>query len=293
MRVALAALALLFVVTGCAGKKATVPPNTLWDEGNSAMDDGAYELAVEKYKKLLDQYPFDENAENAELAIARAYYRVGRFPEAISAYGDFERMHPTSQNLAQVEYERGLAHMAQHKSTDRELEAAKNAHAAFQNVVDRFPGTEWSQRASLQIRTCKHNMAWHDANIAVFYLDRGSIRAAEARLRGLLTDYPDSDATAFALARFAEEYEEREEPQGATLALATIVRHHPEGELAADAREHLSGDAVSGTGPDPLPELVALLDQSAGTAARQEVPRTISAYPDQPAGGPGGAPAMR
>jgi len=287
MRVALAALAVVLVVAGCAGKRAVSPPETLWDEGNQAMDDGAYELAVDKYKKLLDQYPFDENAEGAELSIARAYYRAGRFPEAISAYGDFERMHPTSQNLAQVEYERGLAHLAQHRSVDREMEAAKNAHAAFQNVLDRFPGSPWAARADLQIRTCRHNMAWHDAKIAVFYLDRGSIRAAEARLRGLLTDFPDSDATAWALARFAEEYEERDEPEGATLARATLVRHHPEGELASAAREQLSGDSVSGTGADPLPELVALLDQSAGTAARQAVPRTVSAYPDSPPGAPG------
>jgi outer membrane protein assembly factor BamD len=287
MRITLGVLALVLVIGGCAGKKAVVPPETLWDEANQAMDDGAYELAVEKYKKLLDQYPFDENAENAELSIARAYYRVGRFPEAISAYGDFERMHPTSPNLAQVEYERGLAHMAQHRSIDREQEAAKNAHAAFQNVLDRFPGTPWAARAELQIRTARHNMAWHDAKIAVFYLDRGSLRAAEARLRGLLTDYPDSDATAWALARFAEEYDERDESQGAALARATLVRHHPEGDLADEARQQLSGDAVGGAGPDPLPELVALLDQSAGTAARQDVPRTISAYPEGPAGGPG------
>jgi len=287
MRVALAALAAVLVVAGCAGKKAVSPPETLWEEGNQSMDDGAYELAVEKYKKLLDQYPFDENAEGAELSIARAYYRAGRFPEAISAYGDFERMHPTSQNLAQVEYERGLAHMAQHRSVDREMEAAKNAHAAFQNVIDRFPDSPWAARADLQIRTARNNMAWHDAKIAVFYLDRGSIRAAEARLRGLLTDFPDSDATAWALARFAEEYEEREEPQGATLARATLVRHHPEGELASEAREKLSGDSMSGAGTDPLPELVALLDQSAGTDTRKVVPRTVSAYPDQPPQGPG------
>jgi hypothetical protein len=57
----------------------------------------------------------------------------------------------------------------------------------------------------------------HDAGIAKFYLQRGSLRAAESRLRGLLTDYPETQATAQALDRFAKVYAARDEPEEANL----------------------------------------------------------------------------
>src|SRR5262249_25882306 len=89
---------------GCSHKKPVTPADKLWEEGNQAYQDEAYELAIQKYKALLDQHPFDPHAEEAELKVAQSYYLNRKYAEAISAFGDFERMHPTSQNLAMVEY---------------------------------------------------------------------------------------------------------------------------------------------------------------------------------------------
>jgi len=83
-------------VPGCATKKPIVPPEKLWSEGEEAFHDEAYELAVQRYKALLDQHPFDPRAEEAELKIAQSHYLAQRYAEAIAAFGDFERMHPTS-----------------------------------------------------------------------------------------------------------------------------------------------------------------------------------------------------
>src|SRR5262245_59045673 len=57
-------LVLLAVVlcTACGfftRRKPMVPSDTLWSDANQAMQDEAWELAVQKYKALLEQYPFD------------------------------------------------------------------------------------------------------------------------------------------------------------------------------------------------------------------------------------------
>ena len=92
-------LLLTLGAVGCAGKKPTVPAADLWSEANSLFDDEAYDYAIQKYKQMLDQYPFDPNAEEASLKIAQAHYNAKKYQEAIAAYGDFQRMHPTSENL--------------------------------------------------------------------------------------------------------------------------------------------------------------------------------------------------
>src|SRR5262245_56946217 len=61
----------LLVVVLCAAcgfftrKKQLLPSDTLWSDANQAMQDEAWDLAVQKYKALLEGYPFDPNAEQA------------------------------------------------------------------------------------------------------------------------------------------------------------------------------------------------------------------------------------
>jgi outer membrane protein assembly factor BamD len=281
MRHARLAMLAIVLCAACANKRPVVPSDKLWSEANRAMQDEAWEYAIQNYKALLEQYPFDPNAEEAELNIAQAYFDSGRYPEAIAAFGDFERMHPTSDNLPQIEYWRGMAYLAQHRSSDRDQQAIKNALDSFRSVVDRYPGTPWAGRAELRVRECREELAEHDAGIAKFYLQRGSLRAAESRLRGLLTEYPDTVATAQALDRFAALYAKREEPEEANLALATLARYHPDSDLGRDARQKL-GSLDPANGQDPLPLLVARIDAMRTQEDRQKVPLPVSAYSDRP-----------
>src|SRR5207248_8080989 len=136
---------------------------------------------------------------------------------AIASFGDFERMHPTSPNLPLVEYHLGLSYLAQTSTSDRDPQEHSNALAYFRNILDRFPSSPWAEKARLRIRECREALAGHDAGITSYYLRHGNLRAAEARLRGLLTDYPETDATAQTLYGFAQTYASRKEDEGATL----------------------------------------------------------------------------
>jgi outer membrane protein assembly factor BamD len=286
MRRPLVVLLAVALCAACSGKKPQVPAETLWTDGNTAMEDEAWDLAIERYKALLDQYPFDPNAEQAELKIAQAYFYAERYPESIAAFADFERMHPTSANLAELEYRRGLAYLAQHSTTDRDQQAITAAMASFKNILDRYPGTPWAERADLRIRECREMLAAHDADIANYYLGRGSLLAAESRLRGILVAYPDTDAAAEALHRFAKAYTDRNEPKEAALAWATLAYHHPASPLADEARTALAGTDLAAAGRDPLPMLVSQLDALRTDEDRLLVPKTVSAYPDRAGSGP-------
>jgi len=273
-------VAVAVALAGCAGKKPVVPADQLWTEANEAYDDEAYDYAIQRYKALLDQYPFDPHAEEAELKIAQAYYNADRFPEAIAAFGNFERMHPTSTYLPTTEYHRGLSYMAQYTTSDRDQQAVTNALNTFRNIVDRFPGTPWADRSVLRIRECREALAQHEAQVASYYLQRKSWRAAESRLRGLLTEYPETDAAAETLYTFGQSYDEREEQEGAVLAYSTLVRHFPDDERVKDARTHLDPDKDPNA-TDPLPQLLAYLSSASTRPDRTAVPRTVSAYPDR------------
>jgi len=285
----LAALVVALLVAGCGPKKKQIPAEELWSEANQAFEEEAWEYAVERYKLLLEQYPFDSNAEEAELRIARAHYLAGRYPEAIAALGDFERMHPTSQSLPFVEYHLGMSYLAQSSTSDRDPAPHTNALAYFRNVIDRFPTSPWAERSRLRLRECRESLAKHDAGIALYYLRHGNLLAAEGRLRGLLTQYADTSAAADVLSRFADEYARRDEPEGATLALATLARHHGEERVGREARERLGASTSADglvEGQDPLDLLLARITRMEQDTARRNVPKAVSAYPE--IGGSGG-----
>jgi outer membrane protein assembly factor BamD len=283
------ALVVALVALGCgATKKPIIPPEKLWGEADQAYHDEAWELAVERYKKFLDQHPFDARAEEAELKIAQSHYAAGRYAEAIAAFGDFERMHPTSPELPSVEYHLGMSYLAQASTADRDQQAHTNALTYFRNLADRFPNSPWAEKARLRVVECREALAKHEADIAKYYLQRKNLKAAEARLRGLLTEYPETDATAEALLAFSDAYSARDEPDGASLALATLARHHPAGPAGHEAQRRLGDANVHPDGDDPLPQLVARIDRMRDEANRQKLPATVSAYPD--IGGPVSAP---
>ncbi|MFN8544043.1 MAG: outer membrane protein assembly factor BamD [Candidatus Binatia bacterium] len=280
------ALLILVALAACSTKKPIAPADVLWRQGNQGYDDEAWEYAIDNYKALLDQHPFDANVEEAELKVAMSYFFARRYAEAIAAFGDFERMHPTSADrLAMVEYHLGLSYLAQGSTSDRDQDSTTNALQYFRNLGERFPDSPWAEKAKLRTKECREALASHERDVAAYYLRHGNLAAGESRLRLLLTDYPDMDATADALVTFAHAYERRDEPDGAQLALATVVRHHPGTPEAARAREQL-GDASGATqGPDPLPQLVERLARVSAQASRRQIPASVSAYPNTPPSG--------
>jgi hypothetical protein len=130
------------------------------------------------------------------------------------------------------------------------------------------------------MRECREALARHEAQVATYYLEKDSMRAAESRLRGLLAQYPETDAAAETLYAFGRAYEAREDSDAAKLAFATIVRHHPDGPWARSAREELGADGASAGAADPLPAFVGFLDAASKRPDRLVVPRAVSAYPD-------------
>jgi len=279
------------IAFGCASKRTPTAEET-FITAREHFDRGAYELAIEAYKELLDQHPFSEHSGEAETKIAQAYYLMGRYPEAIAAFGDFERMHPTSPLVPLVNYYLGMSYLRQMRPMDRDQDASANAHAYFRAVIDRYPGTPWAERARLRLRECDEALAAHELYIAEFYLRQDNLPAAEARFRQLLKAYVNTDAAGRALHLFGEEYLNRDREDLAELSFLVLITHHRDDPLADRARarlEHLTrSGGVSGNAaaPDPLELLISRLAERAAVADQPEKDPVAPQGKDEPSSKP-------
>lgn len=255
---------LLFAVifsAGCGAKKLS-SAEEYYATGNNYLRDGAYSMAIDNFRELLDQYPFSELAEDAEFKIAQAHFQNHSCPEAIAAFSDFQRRHPTSPFLPLVGFLIAQCHERQMQKPDRDQSAAQSAHAYYQALINQYPESPYADLASQRLQQCRDNMAEHEYNIADFYARRGNEKAAEVRLIDLVKRYNDTDQAANALYMLADIYETRQEPDKAALAVAGLLYHHRDHDLADEANQRLDA-LVADSGDRPVGDpVVALLARS-------------------------------
>jgi outer membrane protein assembly factor BamD len=274
-RTALAAALLASgIAAGCSSTKTPArPADDLYGAAKEDQEKESYELAINEYKELLDNYPLDPRAEEVELLIAQAHYANKAYPEAIAAFTDFQRMHPTSPHLPEVEYTIGLAYADQINTVDRDLSAASNASAHFESVMARYPTSEFAAKAREQLGATRDHMASRELYVADFYYKRGKTDAGNGRIAELLVKYPETPAATEGLARLKKEAE----GSGDT-ALASAA------DAALAERQSASGAAAATTDRPGRP--------SAAVSNVIDELRTRGAKPTIAAGGGASQPAL-
>jgi outer membrane protein assembly factor BamD len=276
--------ALLLLLTLAACSSTQVLTDTQYSQkANQAMKEKMYDLAIENYQKLLEEYPFSDFSEEAQLKIGEAQYENKQYAEAIASFQDFQRMHPTNPNLALTEYYTALSYMDQMGKKDRDQRAADNAQAHFNILLARYPDSSYAAEAKKRLKECREVLAGHELGIAKFYLIWTNPIGAEARLRRLLENYPDTDAAGVGLYHFANYFRKRGDLTRSALAYASLVSMYPGNPDIADAKSELAELRAKKVAiPDaPLPALVESLGRPV-LAAAPKTPTGAEATPILP-----------
>jgi outer membrane protein assembly factor BamD len=155
------------------------------------LEDEYYVEAVEIFQKIKDRYPYSKFVIPAELKMADAFYMRGQYDEAYEAYREFERLHPRNKNIPYVIYQKGMCHYSRVDTVDRDQYHTFLAKEEFERLVKRFPNSEYAKKVFWNIRRCYVNLAENELYVGNFYFNRGKYRAAMARYRYLLRNYPD------------------------------------------------------------------------------------------------------
>jgi outer membrane protein assembly factor BamD len=262
--------AALLLLGGCTSTEKRLSAQQYYTQANDAFTRENFSVAVDYYRDLLDQYPLNPYAEEAQLKVAYSYYLEKKYTEAIAAFSDFERAYPTSVHLPFVEYYRGMCYLEQMRSIDRDQSVTEKAYDFFRAVTDRYPDSPFAPLAEEKIKVCRDAMAAHELLIADFNAKYYNIPATKARLREIIENYPETDATTQALARLQKILTEEGQTELAELAArALAVRNSakpPAEQTIVASRET---DDLPAPGVDPLLLLVSELKKQEGETRKQ------------------------
>jgi outer membrane protein assembly factor BamD len=259
---------------GCTTTEKRLSAKEYYNQANEAFTQEKFSTAVDSYRDLLDQYPLNPYAEEAQLKVAYSYYLEKKYVEAIAAFGDFERAYPTSSHLPFVQYYRGMCYLEQMRSIDRDQSVTEKALDFFRLVVDHYPDSPFAPLAEEKIRACRDALAAHELYVADFdYNIADNPLATLARLRRIIETYPETEATTTALARLETLLKEGKPELAELAAKALAVRRSAKLPPERVASSSLNPTDLPEPGVDPLLLLVSEL-KKAENDFRRDMHRT-------------------
>ena len=261
---------LLISLSGCSGTVRRLSAKEYYTEANASFTKRRFRYCFRKIQDLLDQYPLNPYAEEAQLKIAYGRYLDKKYADALSGFSDFERTYPTSSHLPFVQYYRGMSYLDQMRSTDRDQSVAEKANDFFRAVSDRYGTSSFALLAEEKSRSCRESLAEHELYVAEFHMKRFALLPAKARLRRVIEEYPETEATVKALGHLQEILEDIDRKDLADLANKSLAfrkttKPKPD-QLTADPAEQAPPPEI-----DPLLALITELKKQEGEDRRLSV----------------------
>jgi outer membrane protein assembly factor BamD len=263
IRVALIA-ALALALQGCflwpLGKDGDVDdiPDTseqvVYRSAQSSMRAGNYRDGVTKLQHLEARFPFGRYAEQAQLELVYAYY-MSYQPEAARTAADrFIRLHPQHPNVDYAYYMKGLAAFNEDRGlvdrfsvsniAERDMTSTRTAFADFNQLLTRFPDSEFANDARQRMIYLRNLLANHEVSVANYYMRRGAFIAAANRARFVVESYPQATSVDQALAVLIEANFKLGLTDAANDSLRVLALNYPDFEAFAEDGTYMFDQAI-------------------------------------------------
>lgn len=216
----------------------------LYTEASAALANGDYTNAIKYYEKLEARYPFGRYAMQAQLDIAYAHYRAEEPAQAIAAADRFIKLYPNSPATPYAYYLKGIVNfnlslglLERYLPTDpsqRDAGAALEAYKDFEELVRRFPDSEYAKDARQRMLYLRNNLARYEVHVARYYYNRSAFLAAANRASYVVERFPRTPAVREALEIMAQAYDKLDLPLLADDARRVIALNEQQGTFAVD-----------------------------------------------------------
>ncbi len=183
-----------------------IPADKLYSEGLAAMEDGNYETASKKFDDLDKRYAYSDWSRKALLMTAYSNYEGAKYDDAINASKRYLQRHPASKDAAYAQYLMAMSQYKQIPDVTRDQERSERALTALQELVQKYPSSEYVPDAKAKIQITRDQLAGKEMEIGRFYLEKRNFPAAINRFRDVVSRYQTTRHAEEALMRLTECY---------------------------------------------------------------------------------------
>ncbi len=254
LMVSILVMGLGLVVSGCRGGDPdiditslvdnTEPPDVLYNQALANLEAGNLTEANRKFQAIDKQHPYSEYARRALVMSAFVQYRQGNYTDAVSAANRFIGLYPSDEDAAYAQYIVGLSYFRQIPDVTREQRSSARAIAAMNELVQRYPDSEYVTDAREKIRIARDQLAGKEMQIGRYYQERKEYIAAVNRYRIVVERYGNTRQVEEALARLVESYLGMGLQSEAQTAAAVLGHNFPDSDWYRDSYAMLNRDGL-------------------------------------------------
>jgi len=162
--------------------------------------------AAKQFDEVERQHPYSVWARRAMLMSAFCYYEGNKYTDAINTADQYISLHPGSKEVAYAFYLKAMSLYEQITDVGRDQTNTEQALTALQDVVQRFPNTEYARDAGLKVDLTLDHLAGKEMEVGRYYLRRNDYIGAINRFRVVVERYQKTSQIAEALERLTEAY---------------------------------------------------------------------------------------
>ncbi|MDP1618790.1 outer membrane protein assembly factor BamD [Phenylobacterium sp.] len=210
---AVATVLATLVLGACAGREDRPqlayeerPVELLYNTGANRLDRGLWNQAVDYFAEVERQHPYSVWARRSILMTAYAQYQANDYAEAISSADRFLSQAPGNPAAVYAYYLKAICYFEQIVDVGRDQAATGQALNALQEVVQRYPDSEYAKDARLKIDMVRDQLAGKEMTVGRYYLRNNDTLAGIGRFNTVVERYETTSHTPEALYRLVEAY---------------------------------------------------------------------------------------
>ena len=203
------------------------PISLIYADGWAAINAGNWALAAAQFNEMERQHPYSPWARRAMLMSAFCSYQANLYGDAIASADQYIALHPGSNEVNYAFYLKAVSLYEQIVDVGRDQSATRDALVALQDVVQRFPDSEYARDATLKIDLTLDHLAGKEMEIGRYYLMRRDYISAINRFRVVVEQYQTTPQIAESLSRLTEAYASMGLDAEAQTAAAVLGANYP------------------------------------------------------------------
>ena len=240
----------LVIFTNCSGNKGAIteqkiPAEQIYEGAMSLLTNGKYGSAVIEFNKVERQHPYSIWSTRAQLMSIFSYYKSGKYNDAVLAGERYIQLHPASPEVPYAYYLIALSYYQRISDFKRDQATTQLALESLNQVITRFPSTDYAADARLKVDLVYTNLAGSEIEIGRYYQNRKQFLAAINRFSGVVKNYQTTSFVPEALYRLVESYLSLGLKEEAEKSAAVLGYNFPDSSWYNQSYKLIKGESVS------------------------------------------------
>ena len=202
-----------FIILASCTNKVTVEDyrnkkiSEIIEDAFSMLDSKSFDDAAVAFKSIDDLYPYSASATSSQVFEAYSLYCANKYQDAVRKLEIFMKYNPMHELIVYAMYLRGLCFLKQVCKIGRSQTETLQAKAAFIEIAQKFPDSDYAKEAEKMILKLDNALAASEMNVAKYYQMREhNLVAAVNRYSVVIAMFPHTNQAPEALYRMLECY---------------------------------------------------------------------------------------